>query len=132
VGGENRPVLAYATGGYYRDDGHPDGMAEEAASFVAKGYRAVKIKDGGGTLAEDVERVRLAREAIGRDTLLLLDCTAAFPGASFGVESNGVPDPLWSGMYRHRAQIRDGYIHLDEAPGFGIEIDWDFIRRHAA
>jgi len=243
LGGENRPVPAYATGGYYRDDGEPDGMAEEVASFVAKGYRAVKIKDGGGTLAEDIERARLAREAIGRDTLLLLDCTAAydletaiafsraveryepfwfeeplrwyfqpadfrclaaatsiplahcerdlhrftvrdfivsggvryvqfdstrhagfteslriaalaeqhgvrisphqvpelhahlcaaFPGASFGVESNGVPDPLWSGMYKRRAQLRDGYVHLDETPGFGIEIDWDFIKRHAA
>lgn len=243
LGGENRPVLAYATGGYYRNDGKPDGMAEEVASFVAKGYRAVKIKDGGQTLDGDIERARIAREAIGRDTLLLLDCTAAydldaaiafsraveryepfwfeeplrwyfqpadfqrlaaatsiplahcerdlhrftvrelivsggvryvqfdstrhsgfteslriaalaeqhgvkisphqvpelhahlcaaFPGASFGVESNGVPDPLWSGMYKHRAQISDGYVHLDETPGFGIEIDWDFIRRHAA
>lgn len=57
---------------------------------------------------------------------------AAFPGASFGVESNGKPDPLWSGMYARRAQIRNSYVQLDDAPGFGIEIDWKFIDRHRA
>lgn len=55
---------------------------------------------------------------------------AAYPGTSFGVESNGTPDPMWAGMYKHRAQIRSSYVHLDETPGFGIEIDWDFIDRH--
>lgn len=241
LGGTNRPVMAYATGGYYRIDGKPDRCAEEVASFVAKGFRAVKIKVGAQRIGEDVERVRLAREAIGNDTLLLLDCTAAygledaiafaqaverhgafwleeplhwhlqpadfqrlasatpiplahgerelhrfsvrdfatcgavrylqfdstrhagfteslriatlaeqfgvrisphqvpelhahlcaaFPGVSFAVESNGVPDPLWSGMYRRRAEIRDGYVHLDDAPGFGVEFDWQFIERH--
>lgn len=243
LGGANRPVFAYATGGYYRDDGKPDTFAEEHASFVAAGYRAVKLKVGGQTIQEDVERVRLTREAIGNGTLLLLDLTAAygiddciafaravepygiywleeplhwyllpadflrlaaatpiplahcereltrftvrdfitsgavrfvqfdstrhagftesvriaalaeqfgvriaphqvpelhahlcaaFPGVSFGVESNGKPDPLWSGMYARRAQIRNSYVQLDDAPGFGIEIDWNFIDRHRA
>jgi L-alanine-DL-glutamate epimerase-like enolase superfamily enzyme len=243
LGGANRPVMAYATGGYYCNDGRPDGCAEEVASFVAKGYRAVKIKVGAQRIEDDVERVRLAREAIGNDALLLLDCTgaygledaiafaravgphgvfwleeplhwhlqpadfqrlaaatpiplahcerdlhrftvrdfvtsgavrylqfdstrhagfteslriatlaeqfgvrisphqvpelhahlcAAFPGVSFAVESNGVPDPLWSGMYTRRAEIRDGYVHLDDSPGFGVEFDWQFIARHRA
>lgn len=241
LGGANRPVLAYATGGYYRDGAPLDACAVELASSVAAGYRAVKLKVGGQTIKDDVERVRLTREAIGKDTLLLLDLTgaygiddciafartvepydiywleeplywylqpadfqrlaaatpiplahcereltrftvrdfmtsgavrfvqfdstrhagfteslriatlaeqlgvriaphqapelhahlcAAFPSASFAVESNGIPDPLWSGMYARRAQIRNSCVHLEEAPGFGIEIDWNFIDRH--
>ena len=35
-------------------------------------------------------------------------------------------------MYKERAQIRDGHVHLSDRPGFGIEIDWDFIKRHRA
>lgn len=242
LGGENRPVRAYATGGYYRLDGTDTDFAGELERFVAQGYDAVKIKVGGQTLDRDVERVRVARAAIG-DATLLLDMTAAYdldsairfahaverydafwleeplhwhlqpadfrrlaaathiplahcerdlhrytvrdyvtdgavrylqfdstrhggfteslrivtmaeqfsvkvsphqvpelhahlcaayPEASFAVESNGTPDPLWSGMYRARADLRAGRVHLTDAPGFGIEIDWDFIARHAA
>jgi L-alanine-DL-glutamate epimerase-like enolase superfamily enzyme len=57
---------------------------------------------------------------------------AAFPEASFGVESHGDPhrDPVWHGMYRARAQIKDSYTYLNDTPGFGIEIDWTFIEKH--
>ena len=58
---------------------------------------------------------------------------AAFPRMGYAVESHGAPaerDPAWAGLYRERAQIRDGYVHMSEKPGFGIEIDWDFVRRH--
>ena len=243
LGATCKAVPAYATGGYYREDSRVDGCAEEMAAFVAKGYTAVKMKIGGQTLAEDVERVRLTREAIGSATTLLLDCTAAydvetairfahevapynpfwleeplywylqpadfrrladaislplahceremhrfstrdyitngsvkyvqfdstrhggfteslrvahlaeqlgarisphqvpelhahlcaaFPGTAFGCESNGDPDPLWLGLYKQRAEIKNGHVHLTEAPGFGIEIDWAFVAKHRA
>ena len=59
---------------------------------------------------------------------------AAFPDASFGVESHGDPhrDPIWHGMYLERAHIKDSYTYLNDKPGFGIEIDWKFIERHKA
>jgi L-alanine-DL-glutamate epimerase-like enolase superfamily enzyme len=59
---------------------------------------------------------------------------AAFPCASFGVESHGGPerDPVWFGMFSDRAQVRGGYVHLNDKPGFGVEIDWDFVKRHRA
>jgi L-alanine-DL-glutamate epimerase-like enolase superfamily enzyme len=31
-----------------------------------------------------------------------------------------------------RAAIREGCVHLEDAPGFGIDIDWNFIERHRA
>ena len=59
---------------------------------------------------------------------------AAFPGASFGVEVNGNPkrNLVWEGMYRERARIENSYVELNDKPGFGVEIDWDFVARHKA
>ena len=59
---------------------------------------------------------------------------AAFPGAAFGVEIHGDParNPVWEGMYRERAQIEGSQVLLSDRPGFGVEIDWDFVARHRA
>jgi L-alanine-DL-glutamate epimerase-like enolase superfamily enzyme len=60
---------------------------------------------------------------------------AAFPRMGYAVESHGAPedrDPLWAGLYRDRAQIRDSHVHMNEKPGFGFEIDWDFVKKHRA
>ena len=49
LGAEKRPIFTYATGGYYQL-GAPDKVyADELASFVSAGFRAVKLKTGGGT-----------------------------------------------------------------------------------
>jgi len=243
LGGEKRPIPSYATGGYYREGAPLTACAEELAGFVAHGYRAVKLKTGAETIAEEVERVRATREAIGPDTLLMLDMNAAYdledcivfaravephrifwleeplhwylqpadfvrlaaatsiplahgereitrftvrdfvatgairyvqfdatryggftealrvaalaeqfgvriaphhapelhghlvaayPRCGFGVESHGESerDPIWYGLFSERAQLRDGCIHLNDRPGFGIEIDQQFVARH--
>lgn len=59
---------------------------------------------------------------------------AAFPGAAFGVETHGGPerDPLWFELFSERAQVRDGHVHLSDSPGFGVEIDWNYARKHRA
>lgn len=59
---------------------------------------------------------------------------AAFPSAAFGVETHGGPerDPLWFGLFSERAEVRNGYVHLNDKPGFGIEIDWNYVRKHKA
>jgi L-alanine-DL-glutamate epimerase-like enolase superfamily enzyme len=78
LGGENRPIFAYATGGYYRAGAPHSVYAEELAGFVAKGYRAVKLKTGAESVADEAERVRVVRAAIGGETLLMLDMNAAY------------------------------------------------------
>jgi L-alanine-DL-glutamate epimerase-like enolase superfamily enzyme len=245
LGGENRPIFSYATGGYYREGEKLTACAEELAGFVAHGYRAVKLKTGSETIAEEAERVRATRAAIGPDTLLMLDMNASFdlddciafaravephdifwleeplhwylqpldftrlaaatpiplahgereisrftvrdfvatgairfvqfdatryggftealrvaalaeqfgvriaphhapelhghlvaayPRCGFGVESHGEPerDPIWYGLFSERAQLKDGWVHLNEKPGFGTEIDMKFVARHRA
>ncbi len=78
LGGEKRPIPTYATGGYYRP-GAPDKVyAEELAGFVKAGYRAVKLKTGGGSPAEEAKRVRTVRDAIGKDSSLMLDMNAPY------------------------------------------------------
>ena len=245
LGAENKPVFSYATGGYYAVGAPLDACAAELAGFVAKGYRAVKLKTGAETVAEEVARVRAVREAIGPDVLLMLDMNApydletciafahavepydifwleeplhwylqpadfvrlaaatriplahgereltryttrdfitsgairyvqfdstraagfteglrvahlaeqfgvriaphlvpeihahlaaAFPRGAFGVESHGGPerDPVWFEMFTERAEVRDGLVHLNDKPGFGVEINWDYVKRHLA
>ncbi len=243
LGGEARPVFTYSTGGYYPRDATINGAAEEMAAFVAKGYRAVKLKTGGFSVEDEIKRVAAVRDAIGRDTLLMLDMNAAYglndciryargvepyditwleeplhwylqpadyvrlaretriplshgereihrftvrdfiecgairylqfdstraagftesirvaqlaeqhgvfvvphhspeihahlvvamPQVGYCVESHGsdVRDPLPHQIFRDRVTFRDGYIHLGDKPGFGLEIDWQAVERH--
>ena len=71
-------VQAYATGLYRRKSGDPlRYLAEEAAGYVAGGFRAVKLKVGFG-VEEDAAVTRAVREAIGADAGLMVDANHAF------------------------------------------------------
>jgi D-galactarolactone cycloisomerase len=71
-------VRAYATGLYFtRVDDLPAALAEEAAGYVAQGFRAVKMKVGLG-LAADSANARAVRAAIGPDTTLMADANHAY------------------------------------------------------
>jgi L-alanine-DL-glutamate epimerase-like enolase superfamily enzyme len=242
LGGERRPVFTYATGGYYPRSATIDDAAKELAQFVARGYRAVKLKTGGFGVDEEIERVGAVREAIGRETLLMLDMNAAFglnecirfargvepydvtwleeplhwylqprdyvqlaaatriplshgereihrftvrdflecgairylqfdstraagfteslrvahmaeqygvfvvphtapevhahlvaamPEVGYCVESHGsaARDPLRHHLFIDDIELRDGYVHLKDKPGFGVEIDWKAVER---
>ena len=41
-------------------------------------------------------------------------------------------DPIFAGLYEERAQLVKGQLVLNEKPGFGFSIDWDFVAKHAA
>ena len=78
LGGEQRPLATYATGGYYRP-GLPDAAyAEEMAQLVGQGYRAVKLKTGAAGPAREAERVAAVRAAIGPAPDLMLDMNAPY------------------------------------------------------
>ena len=66
-------VPAYATGFYYRDNERPDDLRREAALYLEKGYRTLKVKVGGLTPEEDARRVGFIREIVGDDVALMLD-----------------------------------------------------------
>jgi L-alanine-DL-glutamate epimerase-like enolase superfamily enzyme len=79
LGGGRRSVAAYASGGYYGADGEADRdrLVEEMVGYRDLGYDAVKMKVGGLTVAEDVERVRAVREALP-GCGLMLDANSAY------------------------------------------------------
>ncbi|MBS1566914.1 MAG: dipeptide epimerase [Bacteroidetes bacterium] len=52
--------------------GSPETMAEQALAFKKQGFRIIKVKLGKAP-AEDVERIRQIRAAVGNDLLLRID-----------------------------------------------------------
>lgn len=80
LGGCKDRIACYGSGGYYRKSGKAglDDLAEEMAGYVKRGLRAVKMKVGAIGLKDDLERVRVAREAIGPDIALMLDANNAY------------------------------------------------------
>jgi D-galactarolactone cycloisomerase len=77
LGGAQRELFTYATGGYYVENAPLTACAEELGSYVAAGYRAVKLKTGGMSMEEELVRIRATREAIG-EAMLMLDMNAPY------------------------------------------------------
>jgi D-galactarolactone cycloisomerase len=78
LGGENRPLFTYATGGYYRPGASDADYGRELARFLDLGYRAVKLKTGAGSPAAEAARVGAVRAALGPSPDLLLDMNAPY------------------------------------------------------
>jgi L-alanine-DL-glutamate epimerase-like enolase superfamily enzyme len=59
---------------------------------------------------------------------------SAFGDRAFAVESHGDADrhPIQHGLYTAGPVVCDGMVHLNDLPGFGIEIDWDFVQKYRA
>ena len=110
LGGYTDRVPTYISTGF-RGQG-PTEMAAAMERAVSGGVRAIKMQIGGALIASDVERVRVAREAVGPDVKLMLDA---------------------SGLYRHHDAIRiakrleeyDIYwleepVGVDDLPGYQL------------
>jgi L-alanine-DL-glutamate epimerase-like enolase superfamily enzyme len=77
LGGNNPRVPAYASGGLYREGQSAADFAEEHAHQIGDGFRSIKIKVGGASLADDIERVDALRSAVGPDVDLMVDGVAS-------------------------------------------------------
>ena len=91
-------VPAYASGGYYLDGKTPQMLGEELAGYVAAGFKAVKMKVGRLTPAEEEKRIAAARAAIGENVLLMLDANNAWndvPTALEYMKRYEQYDPYW-------------------------------------
>ena len=75
---ELESVPAYASGGYYLDGKTPEKLGEEMASYVELGFRAVKMKTGRYSPKEEEARLKAARDAVGPDVELMMDCNNAW------------------------------------------------------
>ncbi|MEN8227677.1 MAG: mandelate racemase/muconate lactonizing enzyme family protein [Bacteroidota bacterium] len=87
LGGFRKKIKVYAAGGYYEEGKTAADLAREMEGYVSEGFRAVKMKVGGASFNEDVERVRAVRDAIGPDIDLLVDANnkwVAYEAILFG------------------------------------------------
>jgi L-alanine-DL-glutamate epimerase-like enolase superfamily enzyme len=71
LGGNDPRVPAYAGG--IDLDFTLEALQEQTRSFLAQGFRAIKMKVGRPKLAEDLGRVKAVREIIGPDIPLMVD-----------------------------------------------------------
>ncbi|MEJ7901518.1 MAG: mandelate racemase/muconate lactonizing enzyme family protein [Thermomicrobiales bacterium] len=97
LGAYHETLDAYASAGFYAEGKTPDALAEEAGTYASRGFKTIKIKVGRNpelmtnmlhdmvrpnyataSLEEDVERVRLVRQAIGKGVNLAIDANNAW------------------------------------------------------
>jgi L-alanine-DL-glutamate epimerase-like enolase superfamily enzyme len=100
LGAYGDKVEAYASGGFYQEGKGVSALADEAAGYIASGYRAMKMKVGRNpstqtnlremlaqnercvvSLDEDLARVEAARKALGREAKLMIDINCAWSPA---------------------------------------------------
>lgn len=77
LGGVRDRVPAYASGGLWVS-ATVDELVAEAKAFLDEGFRAMKMRLGKPSVAEDAERVAAVREAIGPDVALMADANQGF------------------------------------------------------
>jgi L-alanine-DL-glutamate epimerase-like enolase superfamily enzyme len=75
-------VPAYASGGYYVEGKSAADLGAEMAQFAAQGFKAMKMKTGRLSPAEEEDRLRAAREAVGPDVELMMDANNAWSDLS--------------------------------------------------
>jgi len=77
-GGYTDEVDCYATCGYYRDGKGEAELRDELQMMVDQGHTGFKVKVGGLSLKEDMERLRVIREVIGDENDLIVDVNRAW------------------------------------------------------
>lgn len=80
IGGAFRTeVQAYATGLYFYDmDKVVEDAIDEAQDYVERGFRAIKMKIGLGSIKRDYDRVAAVRKAIGPNIRLMVDANHCY------------------------------------------------------
>ena len=81
LGGDRTRVPTYASSGLWIDYSVDD-LLREAETFRAQGHRAMKMRVGRSDPEEDVERVRILRDALGGEAALLADVNQGWDEAT--------------------------------------------------
>ena len=68
-GHSKEDVFVYAAGGYYHPGKDLAALKDEMQGYLNSGFTTVKMKIGGASLAEDVERIEAVLELVGAEQL---------------------------------------------------------------
>jgi D-galactarolactone cycloisomerase len=114
-------AAAYATGLYRRESGRPEGyLAEEAASYVADGFTAVKLKVGYG-VDEDLCMIRAVRDAIGAGIGLMIDANHAYDAVA-AIRLGRLAEPYDIGWFEEPVPPEDVAGHREVRAALTIPI----------
>src|SRR6516164_3046415 len=78
LGGYADRVPTYIAGGYYEEGKGLPELGQEMIDNVEMGASAVKMKVGAVSIAEDAERVKTVREAVGPEVKVMVDANCAY------------------------------------------------------
>jgi L-alanine-DL-glutamate epimerase-like enolase superfamily enzyme len=92
-GGFRDRVPCYVTCAYYRDGKGMSELKDEMQMLKAQGHRGFKAKVGGLPLKEDIARLELVREVIGRESDLMVDVNRGWDLAT-AIEGARLLEPL--------------------------------------
>lgn len=73
-----RAVKVYAAGGYYYPQGSHKDLRAEMRGYLDMGFREVKMKIGGASLTEDLDRIEVVLGVVGAGERLAVDANARF------------------------------------------------------
>lgn len=124
-------VLPYASAGFYAPGKRLEDLVSEMAHLRGRGFRAFKMKVGrqarkwsrvwerpdSVSLADDAERVLAVRDAIGEESLLLIDANTEWDASTSidfldrirGANVFFLEEPVSADHYGHAKRIRDRY-----------------------
>lgn len=74
----NRKIFVYAAGGYYYPGKNLSALQKEMQSYTERGYTVVKMKIGGATLSEDMERIEAVLKILQPGQRLAVDANGRF------------------------------------------------------
>jgi mandelate racemase len=125
LGGRPKPVPAYNSGGLGLMP--TDKLAEQAETLLTGGFRAVKLRLGYPTLADDLAAVRIVKKHIPSDVALLVDYNQALTlpeaqrrGRALDDESIGwLEEPIFHNDYRgHSTLARELSVPIQMGENF--------------
>ncbi len=112
LGRASDEILVYGSGGFTSYS--PDQLIHQLGGWASQGLKQVKMKIGRDP-DDDMQRIRIAREAIGQDTALFVDANGAYTvkqairmAEQFAAyDVRWYEEPVQFGDYRGTAFVRD-------------------------
>lgn len=106
LGGSSNTTKAYYGGidlGFTKDE-----LLTNISNQLAKGHKAIKIKLGQKTLAEDIDRIKAVRELIGDDIVFMVDANYSWD-VNTAVQALKLMEP-YNILWLEEPTIPDDYI----------------------
>lgn len=117
LGGEAKPILAYAGGGGSLGFGEVEALLDEVRALNGRGYRAIKLRVGQSPRA-DLARIAAVRETFGDDLIILTDANTNYTLADVRAVMPGL-DEMGVGWLEEPFPGHD-YRSYAAATGFGM------------